>query len=91
MSELSDEALFAAYIRGDPGAFEELFRRYAPVLIRLFRRDIYRSQDAEELVQETFLRAHRHFECPWHRVARFIDLDLEGLEEFAHRGLDATQ
>ncbi len=55
----TDEELFAAYVRGDVVAFDVLFRRYAPSLLGLFRRDIYRPQDAEELVQETFLRAHR--------------------------------
>ena len=55
----TDEALFAAYVDGDAAAFDALFRRYAPSLLALFRRDIYRPQDAEELVQETFLRAHR--------------------------------
>jgi len=55
----SDEHLFAAYVGGDRAAFETLFRRLAPQLLRLFRRDIWRPQDAEELVQETFLRAHR--------------------------------
>lgn len=59
MTQASDEQLFAAYVSGDEDAFEELFRRYAPVLVRLFHRDVFRPQDADELVQETFLRAHR--------------------------------
>ena len=59
MTDRSDEELFAAYVAGDREAFEALFRRYAPQLLRLFRRSLWRPQDAEELVQETFLRAHR--------------------------------
>lgn len=55
----TDEALFLAHLDGDRAAFEELFRRIAPQLFRLFQRDVWRAQDAEELVQETFLRAHR--------------------------------
>lgn len=55
----SDQELFVAYVDGDAEAFTELFTRLAPQLLRLFRRDLWRPQDAEELVQETFLRAHR--------------------------------
>jgi RNA polymerase sigma-70 factor (ECF subfamily) len=57
--EQSDEVLFAAHVAGDSAAFEVLFARYAPILVRLFRRAVRKPQDAEELVQETFLRAHR--------------------------------
>ncbi len=59
MSSRTDEELFRAYLAGDAAAFDALFRRYAPRLLRLFRRAVWRPQDAEELVQETFLRAHR--------------------------------
>jgi len=49
----------AAHARGDDGAFAELFRRYAG---RLFGYLYHMSGDrelAKDLVQETFLRAHR--------------------------------
>lgn len=59
MKDWTDEQLFTAYVGGDAAAFAELFGRYAPRLLRMFRRDLWRPQDAEELVQETFLRAHR--------------------------------
>ena len=55
----SDEALMAAYVAGDPSAHRALVERYTPVLLGLIRRDLARAQDAEDLVQETFLHLHR--------------------------------
>lgn len=49
----------AAYVGGDRQAFAELFRRYAPRLLRLLRRDLQRGEDAHDLVQQTFLQLHR--------------------------------
>lgn len=48
-----------AWCAGDTSAFDELFARWAPHLRRLLGRRVARSQDADELVQETFLRLHR--------------------------------
>lgn len=48
-----------AWCAGDPSAFDELFARWAPTLRRLLGRRVAGQQDAEELVQETFLRLHR--------------------------------
>ncbi len=59
MGDRTDEDLFAAYVGGDLAAFHALFERYAPLLLRLMRRDVRRQQEAEELVQETFLHLHR--------------------------------
>jgi len=58
--EASDEALFLAYQRGDQGAFETLFGRYRLPLRRHLERMLGDRQAAEDLVVETFLRAHRH-------------------------------
>jgi RNA polymerase sigma-70 factor, ECF subfamily len=55
----SDEELMAAYVTGDASAFSEIVRRYAPVLERFMRRGLYQSEDAEDLVQQTFLQVHR--------------------------------
>jgi RNA polymerase sigma-70 factor (ECF subfamily) len=55
----SDEALMQAYIGGDTAAFDELFRRYAPVLLRLMRRETSLVSEAQDLVQQTFLQLHR--------------------------------
>jgi RNA polymerase sigma factor (sigma-70 family) len=57
--ELSDEQLMQAYTGGDRRAFEELFSRYAPRITRLLRRDVAPTEDADDLVQQTFLQLHR--------------------------------
>ena len=49
----------AAYVAGDHAAFAELFRRYAPVLLRLMQHRLRRRQEADDLVQQTFLQLHR--------------------------------
>lgn len=55
----SDEELMAAYIAGDKAAFRELFARYAPLLLRAMARDLRRAEEANDLVQQTFLHLHR--------------------------------
>ena len=55
----TDEELFGAYIRGDTGAFDTLFERWAPRIARLMSHRIYRQTDVQELTQQTFLQLHR--------------------------------
>jgi len=55
----SDEELMTAYIAGDKAAFRELFRRYAPLLQRAMARDLRSPEEANDLVQQTFLHLHR--------------------------------
>lgn len=55
----TDEELMRSYLDGDSEAFRELFQRYAPILLRLMRRGMSRTQDAQDLVQKTFLQLHR--------------------------------
>lgn len=50
----------AAYAAGDEARFAELFDRYAPLLLRVLRRDRIGEADARDLVQQTFLQVHRH-------------------------------
>ena len=57
--ERADEDLMAAYVAGDEQAFDELFRRYSPVLLGFFRRRRFQPADCHDLVQQTFLRLHR--------------------------------
>jgi DNA-directed RNA polymerase specialized sigma24 family protein len=54
ISAPSDEELMTAYVGGDHAAFAELFRRYAPVLLRLMQHRISRREEADDLVQLTF-------------------------------------
>ncbi|MFK7930754.1 MAG: RNA polymerase sigma factor [Myxococcota bacterium] len=44
---------------GDRTAFEEIFRRYAPRLLRFFRRSTLNDALAQDLTQVTFLHLHR--------------------------------
>ena len=56
---MTETELFVAYLDGDSTAFTTLFQRVAPKLMRVMRRGLPGHHRAEELVQETFLRAIR--------------------------------
>lgn len=49
----------AEYVAGDAGAFDELFTRYAPLLLRVMRQQLRSQEEANDLVQQTFLQLHR--------------------------------
>jgi RNA polymerase sigma-70 factor (ECF subfamily) len=55
----TDEELMTAYVAGDKAAFRELFKRYTPLLQRAMARDLRSSEEANDLVQQTFLHLHR--------------------------------
>lgn len=57
--EATDEELMAAYVAGDSAAFQKLFDRYAPMLLRVMMRQLRSPSDAQDLVQQTFLQLHR--------------------------------
>lgn len=60
VTEPTDEALMASYVeRGDKAAFETLFRRFAPPLRGMARRQLRSEELARDLVQQTFLHVHR--------------------------------
>jgi RNA polymerase sigma-70 factor, ECF subfamily len=62
---IADEARLVARARErDPAAFEQLIVAHAPPLQRMLRRILGSTQDAEEVLQETFLKA-------WRSVDRF--------------------
>jgi RNA polymerase sigma-70 factor (ECF subfamily) len=54
----SDAALVARAVTGDAGGFVELVDRHHPACARYARRMLGNAQDAEDVVQETFLRAY---------------------------------
>jgi RNA polymerase sigma-70 factor (ECF subfamily) len=56
MDGASDEDLMFRIATGDEPAFRVLARRYAPLALRLARRVMGNSADAEEIVQEALLR-----------------------------------
>ncbi len=57
LTQISDEQLFIRYTNGDSGAFSILMDRYAIRLLHFCRSFIGSEEDAEDIVQETFLRA----------------------------------
>lgn len=56
---VSDEALARRALAGDHAAFETLVERYQEQVYRLARRLTRSPADAEEVLQETFLRSYR--------------------------------
>jgi RNA polymerase sigma-70 factor, ECF subfamily len=58
----TDEALLEGVRAGDGRAFEELAERYAGRLHGLARSVLKNEQDAQDVVQDTFLSMHRHLE-----------------------------
>ena len=61
-SKESDLALVARCRDGDLGAFEELYKAHAGRLYSLAYRMLGNAADAEDLLQEIFLSAHRKLE-----------------------------
>ncbi len=58
MSASTDEQLLAAYLAGEPEAFELLVRRHSPELYRFLARFTGSPSVAEDIVQEAFLQVH---------------------------------
>ena len=57
---VDDLALVHASKSGDVAAFEELVKRYDRKLLRIAQNLMHNREDAEEAVQETFLKAFEH-------------------------------
>ena len=57
-----DLALVHASKRGDVGAFEELVKRYDCKLFRIAQHLMHNREDAEDVVQESFLKAFLHLD-----------------------------
>ena len=57
---LTDSEVVAAHLVGDPLAFEQLVSRYQRRLLNFVFRTIGDRERGEDLVQEVFIRVHRH-------------------------------
>jgi RNA polymerase sigma-70 factor (ECF subfamily) len=60
--EANDQAAVAQVRAGDSGAFRVLVDRHSRSIFRLAYRMTGNEQDAEDIVQETFLRAYRQID-----------------------------
>lgn len=60
--EVTDAAVVAQVLAGDRDAFRVLVERHSRNIFRVVYRMTGNQQDAEELVQETFLRAYKSLE-----------------------------
>lgn len=56
VADMADEELIVKVSVGDRKAFNELASRHADFLYAMIYRMVYRPEDAEDIVQETFLR-----------------------------------
>lgn len=59
LEALSDRELFAVAQTGDRAAFSVWMRRHEPRVFRLVKQLVRRDAEAEEVAQETFVRAFR--------------------------------
>ena len=91
---LSDEELMISCSQGDPKAFAVLMRRYQARLTRYINRFVKNDDLAQDLTQETFLRAYRSRESyvPRARFAAWIYRIATNLchDEFRRRRTSPT-
>lgn len=59
LDNLSDKELVTKFKAGDKAAFEELFHRYKEKAFHLAMRISRNTEDAEEIIQETFMNVYR--------------------------------
>src|SRR4051794_11483983 len=95
----TDAATVALARDGDTQAFQSLVERHSRAVYRLAHRMTGTSQDAEDVVQETFLKAYRQlgrFEsranfATWlHRIAVNCAIDLIRSRAYRESGRDAV-
>jgi RNA polymerase sigma-70 factor (ECF subfamily) len=68
--KISDEDLIEKFQRGDLYAYELIVKRYKDQLLNFVYRFLGNQEEAEDVVQETFLRVYRNRHA-YQRVAKF--------------------
>ncbi|RMF61615.1 MAG: sigma-70 family RNA polymerase sigma factor [Calditrichaeota bacterium] len=66
----TDEELIERFQQGDGHAFEEIVKRYKDPLLNFIYRFVGNQEEAEDILQETFLRVYRKRHA-YRRVAKF--------------------
>ena len=66
----TDEELIARFQQGDAYSFDEIVRRYQDRLLNFVYRFLGRYDEAEDIVQDTFLKVYRNKEA-YQNIARF--------------------
>ena len=99
LTELSDEELLARFNDGDAGAFEVLLGRHRRPLFNFVLRSVRNRDQAEELLQDVFLRVVQRSEdfkgqskfSTWlYTIARNLCIDHSRKMQFRrHKSLDA--
>ena len=89
----SDEELALEAAQGRSSSFEELVGRYGGRLRHFLRQKVSSHQDAEDLVQETFLKACRNIDrfCPEYKFSTWIYTIAYRLAVSRYRTLKKTQ
>lgn len=59
---LSDEELVENAKQGDPDAFPQLVKKYSRRILRVGRNITNNDEDAEDVLQETFMKAYTHLD-----------------------------
>jgi RNA polymerase sigma-70 factor, ECF subfamily len=71
LSELSDEALVSQAVRGDRDAFAQLVDRHRGRVFAILLRSVGDRELAEDLTQETFVKAYQRLDSYSPDIARF--------------------
>jgi RNA polymerase sigma-70 factor (ECF subfamily) len=68
--QLTDEELIGRFQAGDEGAFEEIVNRYADRLLNFAYRFVLDREEAEDIVQDTFLKVYQNRHA-YKEIAKF--------------------
>ena len=68
--QLTDEELISRFQAGDEGAFEEIVNRYADRLLKFAYRFVLDREEAEDIVQDTFLKVYQNRHA-YREIAKF--------------------
>ena len=94
----TDQILVEQSLKGEKQAFEQLVKRYQKLIYNLAYRMTGSREDAEDLAQETFLRAYKklgtfqlgHRFSPWlFRIASNLCINWQNHQKFRELSLDS--